>query len=64
MKQALGSSRANATDKHIAEISLGLLFLMEAAQKTDMVAKKPPHSPHLIQSGCQQGHPQVNGSST
>ena len=44
MKQALRSSGANATDKHITDISLGSLFLMEAARKTDMVAKTSPQS--------------------
>ena len=44
MKQALRSSGANATDKHITDVSLGSLFLMEAARKTDMVAKTSPQS--------------------
>ena len=35
LKQALRSSGANATQKHIEEVSLCSLFLMEAAKKAD-----------------------------
>ena len=35
LKQALRSSGANATERHIEEVSLCSLFLMEAAKKAD-----------------------------
>ena len=35
MKQILRSSGANATEAHIEDVSLSVLFLLEAAKKTD-----------------------------
>ena len=35
MKQTLQASGSNATEAHIAEVSLSALFLLEAAKKTD-----------------------------
>ena len=37
MKQALHSSGANITDKHIIDVSMCALFLLEAAKKCDEV---------------------------
>ena len=39
MKQALRSSGANVTEKHIRDVSMCALFLLEAAKKCDTVFK-------------------------
>lgn len=44
MKQALRSSGANVTDKHITDVSMCALFLLEAAKKCDKVFGVPPQS--------------------
>lgn len=44
VKQALRGSGANVTDKHITEISMCALFLLEAAKKCDEVFGVPPSS--------------------
>ena len=43
-KQTLRSAGANVTVKHIKEVSLSVLFLMEAASKTDQAFAVPPRS--------------------
>lgn len=42
VKQALRSSGANVTEKHIVDISMCALFLMEAAKQTDKIFQVPP----------------------
>ena len=42
VKQALRSSGANVTDKHISDISMCALFLLEAAKRCDRVFAVPP----------------------
>lgn len=42
VKQALRGSGANVTDKHITDISMCALFLLEAAKKCDKVFGVPP----------------------
>lgn len=42
MKQALRGSGANVTDKHITEVSMCALILLEAAKKCDEVFGVPP----------------------
>ena len=44
LKQALRASGANATKKHIEEVSLCSLFLMEAAKKADQEFGITPRS--------------------
>ena len=44
VKQTLRSSGANVTEKHIEEVSLSALFLLEAAKKTDYEFKTKPQS--------------------
>ena len=44
MKQALRSSGANVTDKHILDVSMCALFLLEAAKKCDRVFGVSPES--------------------
>lgn len=44
MKQALRCSGANVTDKHITDVSMCALFLLEAAKKCDLVFGVPPSS--------------------
>ena len=44
IKQVLHSSGANVTEKHIKEVSLSGLFLMEAAKKVDRAFSAPPPS--------------------
>ena len=44
MKQALRSSVANATEKHIEDVSLCSMFLMEAAKKADKEFGVPSRS--------------------
>ena len=44
MKQALCCSGANITDKHITDVSMCALFLLEAAKKCDAVFGVPPQS--------------------
>ena len=44
LKQALRTSGGNATDKHIKEVSLCSLFLMEAAKKADQEFGITPRS--------------------
>ena len=44
VKQALRSSGANVTEKHITDVSLSALFLMKAATKADAVLKVPQRS--------------------
>ena len=44
VKQALRSSGANVTEKHITDVSLSALFLMKAATKADTVLKVPQRS--------------------
>ena len=44
MKQALRVSGANRTDKHIVDVSMCALFLLEAAKKCDEVFGVHPSS--------------------
>ena len=44
VKQALRSSGANVTNKHISEVSMCALFLLEAAKRCDKVFAVPPKS--------------------
>ena len=44
VKQALRCSGANVTDKHVKDISMCALFLLEAAKKCDAVFGVPPNS--------------------
>ena len=44
IKQVLHSSGANVTEKHIKDVSLSGLFLMEAAKKADRAFGAPPPS--------------------
>lgn len=44
MKQALRSSGANVTDKHITDVSMCALFLLQAAKRCDKVFGVPPQS--------------------
>lgn len=44
VKQALRCSGANITDKHITDVSMCALFLLEAAKKCDKVFGVPPQS--------------------
>ena len=44
MKQALRCSGANVTDKHVKDISMCALFLLDAAKKCDSVFRVPPNS--------------------
>lgn len=44
IKQVLHSGGPNLTDKHIKEVSLSGLFLMEAAKKADRAFGVPPPS--------------------
>lgn len=44
MKQALRSSGANVTDKHITDVSMCALFLLEAAKKCDSVFGVTPQT--------------------
>lgn len=49
MKQALRSSGANVTEKHILEISQCALFLLEAAKKCDkMFGVSPSTTAHTV----------------
>ena len=43
-KQTVRSAGANLTVKHIREVSLSVLFLMEAASKADQTFLVPPRS--------------------
>ncbi len=48
-KQALRSGGGHLTTKHIEEVSLAVLFLMQAARKTDQAFKvKPPSTKHTV----------------
>lgn len=48
-KQALRSGGGHLTTKHVEEVSLGVLFLMQAARKTDEVFNvKPPSTTHTV----------------
>ncbi len=48
-KQALQSGGGQLTTKHVEEVSLGVLFLMEAAKKTDAAFKvKAPSTSHTV----------------
>ena len=42
IKEALCSSGANITEKHIMDVSMSALFLMEAARKCDKVFGTTP----------------------
>lgn len=44
VKQALRCSGANITDKHITDVSMCALFLLEAAKKCDTAFGVPPQS--------------------
>lgn len=44
VKQSLRCSGANVTDKHVVDISMCALFLLEAAKKCDTVFGVPPSS--------------------
>lgn len=44
VKQTLCSSGANATDKHITDVSMCAPFLLEAAKKCDAVFRVPPRA--------------------
>ena len=44
MKQALRSSGANVTDKHIEDVCMSAMFLLEAAKKCDAVFGVRPTS--------------------
>ena len=49
-KQALHSGGGHLTVKHVEEVSLGALFLMQAARMTDKTFKvKPPSTTHTAQ---------------
>lgn len=49
IKQALRSSGANATDKHVVDVSMCALFLLEAAKKCDGVfAVTPKSTSHTV----------------
>ena len=43
VKQALRCSGANVTDKHVKDISMCALFLLEAAKKCDSLFRVPPN---------------------
>lgn len=48
-KQALKSGGGHLTVKHIEEVSLGALFLLQAARETDRAFKvKPPSTSHTV----------------
>ena len=48
-KQALHSGGGQLTTKHVEEVSLGVLFLMEAAKKTDVAFNvKAPSTTHTV----------------
>ena len=48
-KQALHSGGGQLTTKHVEEVSLGVLFLMEAAKKTDTAFNvKAPSTSHTV----------------
>ena len=48
-KQALHSGGGQLTTKHVEEVSLGVLFLMEAAKKTDAAFNvKAPSTSHTV----------------
>ena len=48
-KQALQSAGGQLTQKHVEEVSLGVLFLMKAAKMTDKAFKvKAPSTTHTI----------------
>lgn len=48
-KQALHSGGGHLTSKHVEEVSLGVLFLMQAAKKTDRAFKvKAPSMTHTV----------------
>jgi hypothetical protein len=44
VKQALRSSGANATNKHISNVSMCAPFLLEAAKRCDKIFSVPPQS--------------------
>lgn len=44
VKQSLRCSGANVTDKHVTDISMCALFLLEASKKCDKVFGVPPSS--------------------
>lgn len=49
MKQALHSSGANVTSKHITDVSMCALFLLEAAKHTDTIfGVQSPSTAHTI----------------
>lgn len=49
-KQTVRSAGANLTMKHLEEVSMSVLFLMKAAQKTDNAfGVSPPSSTHTTQ---------------
>lgn len=51
MKQALCCSGANVTDKHVTDVSMCALFLLEAAKRCDKVFGVPPQSTaHTVRS--------------
>ena len=53
-KQALHSGGGHLTVKHIEEVSLGVLFLMEAAKKTDRTFNvKAPSTTHTVRDSDQ-----------
>lgn len=50
-KQTLRSAGSNATAKHMEEVSLGVMFLMEAARKADEAFfVKPKGGKHTIRN--------------
>ncbi len=46
IKEAVWAAGSNLTEKHLEDISLGGLFLLEAAKKTDDFFQVPSPSPH------------------
>ena len=51
VKEAIRSSGANATEKHVEDVSLSALFLMDAAKKADHAfGITPQSSAHTVRS--------------
>lgn len=52
LKQALRASGANVTVKHVEEISLGALFLLQAAKKTNQEFNVLHTTAHTTRDAC------------
>lgn len=52
-KQTLRSAGGNLTEKHVEEVSLGVVFLLNAAKKTDQAFHASPQTTaHTVRSFC------------